>query len=82
VPQVAPDHRQDLTVARGTDVVGALNWVASVLNLPTLADSGNDGVGQGMETPIKQPAVGQVLVADNHVYFTTTAAGDTPLSTT
>jgi hypothetical protein len=68
VSQVAPGHRHDLTVARDADVVGALNWAASALDLPTLADSGYDGAGQGIKTPIKQPAGGQVLAADNQAY--------------
>jgi DDE superfamily endonuclease len=70
VSQVAPGHRHDLTVARDTDVVGALNWAASALDLPTLADSGYDGAGQGIKTPIKQPAGGQVLAPDNQTYNT------------
>jgi hypothetical protein len=53
VSQVAPGHRHDLTVARDADVVGALNWASSALDLPTLADSGYDGAGQGIKTPIK-----------------------------
>jgi hypothetical protein len=68
VSQVAPGHRHDLTVARDADVVGALNWASSALELPTLADSGYDGAGQGIKTPIKQPAGGQVLAADNQAY--------------
>jgi hypothetical protein len=68
VSQVAPGHRHDLTVARDADVVGALNWASSALDLPTLADSGYDGAGQGIKTPIKQPAGGQVLAADNQAY--------------
>src|SRR3954454_3740 len=61
VSEVAPGHRHDLTVARDAGVIGALNWAASQLDLPTLADSGYDGAGQGIKTPIKQPAGGQVL---------------------
>ena len=68
VSQVAPGHRHDLTVARDADVVGALNWASSALDLPTLPDSGYDGAGQGIKTPIKQPAGGQVLAADNQAY--------------
>jgi hypothetical protein len=68
VSQVAPGHRHDLTVARDADVVGALNWASSALELPTLADSGYDGAGQGIKTPIKQPVGGQVLAADNQAY--------------
>jgi hypothetical protein len=68
VSQVAPGHRHDLTVARDADVVGALNWASSALDLPTLADSGYDGAGQGIKTPIKQPVGGQVLAADNQAY--------------
>ena len=68
VSQVAPGHRHDLTVARDTDLIGALNWAASALDLPTLADSGYDGAGQGIKTPIKQPAGGHVLAPDNQTY--------------
>ena len=59
VSDVAPGHLHDLTVARDTGVIGALNWAASQLDLPTLADSGYDGAGQGIKTPVKQPADGQ-----------------------
>jgi DDE superfamily endonuclease len=64
----APGHRHDLTVARNAEVVATLNWAASALNLPTLADSGYDGAGEGIKTPIKQPADGQVLAVDNQAY--------------
>ena len=43
----------DLTVARDAGVIAALNWAASQLDRPTLADSGYDGAGQGIKTPIK-----------------------------
>jgi hypothetical protein len=69
VSDVAPGHLHDLTVARDTDVIGALNWAAAELDLPTLADSGYDGAGQGIKTPIKQPS-GQVLAPDNKAYNT------------
>jgi len=36
-------------------------------SLPTLADSGYDRAGQGIKTPVKQPAEGQVLAPDNQV---------------
>jgi DDE superfamily endonuclease len=68
VSEVAPGHLHDLTVARDAGAVGALNWAATQLDLPTLADSGYDGAGQGIKTPVKQPAGGQVLAADNHAY--------------
>ncbi|MER7276381.1 hypothetical protein ABT369_18210 [Dactylosporangium sp. NPDC000244] len=55
---VSPGHRHDLTVAHEHDVLGALYWAASQLNLPTLADSGYEGAGQGVHTPYKQPADG------------------------
>jgi hypothetical protein len=64
----APGHRHDLTVARDAGVVGALNWAASQLALPALADSGYDGAGQGVKTPVKQPAGGQLLAPDNQAY--------------
>ena len=67
--EVAPGHLHDLTVARDTGVIATLNWAASQLDLPTLADSGYDGAGQGIKTPIKQPA-GQSLAPDNQAYNT------------
>jgi hypothetical protein len=70
VSEVAPGHLHDLTVARDAGVVGALNWAAAELDLPTLADSGYDGAGMGIKTPIKQPADGQVLAQDNQAYNT------------
>jgi len=70
ISEVAPGHRHDLTVARDTDVIGALNWAASELDLPTLADSGYEGAGQGIKTPIKQPADGKPLAPDNRAYNT------------
>jgi DDE superfamily endonuclease len=71
---VLPGHRHDLTCARTVGVLGALYWSASQLNLPTLADSGYDGTGQGIHTPIKQPGNGQVLAPDNQTYNTTLRA--------
>lgn len=70
VCDVAPGHLHDLTVARDGDVIGALNWAAAELDLPTLADSGYEGAGQGIKTPIKQPAGGQSLALDNQAYNT------------
>jgi hypothetical protein len=70
VSEVAPGHLHDLTVARDAGVVGALNWAAAELDLPTLADSGYDGAGMGIKRPIKQPADGQVLAQDNQAYNT------------
>jgi hypothetical protein len=66
--EVLPGHLHDMTCARATGVLGALYWSASQLDLPALADSGYDGAGQGMHTPIKQPAGGQVLAPDNQTY--------------
>lgn len=65
---VLPGHRHDLTCARTVGVLGALYWSASQLGLPTLADSGYAGTGQGVHTPIKQPGNGQVLAPDNQTY--------------
>src|SRR3954447_10764573 len=70
VSDVAPGHLHDLTVARDAGVIGALNWSASQLDLPALADSGYDGAGQGVKTPIKQPTDGQVLAPDSQAYNT------------
>jgi DDE superfamily endonuclease len=68
VSDVAPGHLHDLTVARDAGVIGALNWAASQLALPTLADSGYEGAGQGVKVPAKQPAGGQPLAPDNQAY--------------
>jgi hypothetical protein len=65
---VAPGHLHDLTVARDAGVIAALNWAASQLDLPTLADSGYDGAGHGVKVPVKQPVGGQVLAPDNQAY--------------
>ena len=35
VSDLAPGHLHDLTVARNAGVIGALNWAASQLDLPT-----------------------------------------------
>ena len=70
VSDVLPGHRHDLTCARATGVLAALYWSASQLDLPTLADSGYDGAGQGVHTPIKQPGHGQALAPDNQAYNT------------
>ena len=40
------------------------------MHLPTLADSGYEGAGQGINVPFKQPADGQVLAPDNQAYNT------------
>lgn len=68
VSDALPGHRHDLTVARETDVLGTLYWAASQLHLPSLADSGYEGAGQGIHTPIKQPSGGQVLAPDNQTH--------------
>jgi hypothetical protein len=68
VSDVAPGHLHDLTVAREAGVTGALNWAASQLDLPTLADCGYEGAGQGIKVPVKQPVGGQVLAPDDHAY--------------
>nr|WP_256095532.1 transposase family protein [Micromonospora carbonacea] len=60
-----PGHLHDLTCAQRLDVTGALYWTASELRLPTLADSGYEGAGQGIHTPCKQPADGRRLAVDN-----------------
>jgi len=49
-------------------VLGALYWAASQLNLPARADSGYEGAGHGVYTPIKQPADGKNLAVDNRAY--------------
>ncbi len=61
---VLPGHVHDLTAAEDHDLLGALYWAASRLDLPTLADSGYQGAGHGVHTPTKQPANGNVLDPD------------------
>lgn len=54
VSDVAPESIHDLTAAR-EQVLGAVYWAASHLDLPTLADGGYHGAGIGVHTPVKQP---------------------------
>jgi hypothetical protein len=68
VSDVLPGHRHDSTCARAAGVLGALYWSASQLGLPALADSGYEGAGHGIHTPIRQPGNGQVLAPDNQTY--------------
>jgi hypothetical protein len=63
-----PGHLHDLTCAQHLDITGALYWAASKLDLPTLADSGYDGTGQGIHTPYKQPNDGRRLAVDNRTH--------------
>jgi hypothetical protein len=63
VSDVVPGSIHDLTAAR-EQVLGAVYWAASHLDLPTLADGGYDGAGIGVHTPVKQPTNGQVLDLD------------------
>jgi hypothetical protein len=63
VSDIMPGSVHDLTAARD-QLLGALYWAASHLDLPTLADGGYDGAGIGVHTPVKQPPAGQVLDID------------------
>jgi DDE superfamily endonuclease len=49
-------------------VLGALYALASRHNIPTLADSGYEGAGHGVLTPVKQPADGTTLAPGNRTY--------------
>ncbi|WP_237110647.1 transposase family protein [Nonomuraea sp. MG754425] len=65
IGQGEPDSVHDLSAAR-THVLGALYTAAAVAaELPTLADSGYNGIGIGVHTPIKQPQGEQILRPDN-----------------
>ncbi|MFI5960351.1 transposase family protein [Cryptosporangium sp. NPDC051539] len=68
VSEVFPGHLHDQTVATDSGALGALYWAAAHLDLPTLADLGYEGAGQGVHTPIKKPAGDQVLDTDNRTY--------------
>ncbi|WP_307936844.1 transposase family protein [Salinispora arenicola] len=59
--EAMPGHLHDLTCAQQQGITAALNWAASELDLPTLADSGYEGAGQGVKVPIKQPTGRQQL---------------------
>jgi hypothetical protein len=63
-----PGHLHDLSCAQAHDILAALYWAASQLDLPTLADAGYQGTGAGIHTPYKQPADGARLAADNRAY--------------
>ena len=66
--EVVAGHDHDLTAARDAHLLGALYWAASQLNLPTLADGGYQGAGQGIHVPYKQPGDGNVLAVDHLAY--------------
>lgn len=66
IAEVEPGSVHDLTAAR-THVLGAL-YAAAAAGLPTLADSGYDGAGIGVHTPIRQPEGNQILSPDNRTY--------------
>jgi hypothetical protein len=68
VGDAMPGHLHDLTCAEQQQVLAAAYWAASQLHLPTLADAGYEGAGQGIYTPIKQPTGGRKLVVDNRTY--------------
>ena len=84
VSDVAPGHLHDLTVARDAGIIGALNWAASQLDLPTLADSGYDGAGQGIKTgqpglqhpAPRHPLPGRTWLRPAHRPLASTPAGD------
>jgi hypothetical protein len=63
--EAMPGHLHDLTCAQILGVTAALNWAASELGLPALADSGYDGAGHGIKTPVKQPSDGRRLDVAN-----------------
>lgn len=69
VSDVVPGSVHDLTAAR-EQVLGALSWAASHLDLPTLADFGYQGAGIGIHTPLRQPPGGGELDTDSHTYNT------------
>ncbi len=68
ISDALPGHLHDLTCAEAHQVLAAACWAASQLNLPTLADCGYEGAGHGVHVPIKQPADGRQLAADNRAY--------------
>jgi hypothetical protein len=63
-----PGHLHDVSCAELQDITGVLCWAASQLDLPTLADCGYEGAGQGIHVPVKQPSDGRNLAIDNRTY--------------
>jgi hypothetical protein len=66
VSAVEPGSVHDLNAAH-EHALGAL-YAAAGRGLPTLADPGYEGAGQGVFTPFKQPADGRQLGFDNRTY--------------
>jgi hypothetical protein len=66
VSDVAPGSIHDLRVARD-QVLGSL-YAAAARGLPTLADSGYEGAGHGILSPVKQPTDGHRLHINNRSY--------------
>ena len=66
VSDVQPGSVHDLTAAR-EHLLGAL-YKAAADGLPTLADSGYEGAGIGVFTPVKQPRGGQVPDTGTRTY--------------
>ncbi|GAA3572625.1 hypothetical protein GCM10022419_061920 [Nonomuraea rosea] len=66
IGEVEPGSIHDLSAAR-THVLGAL-YAAAATGLPTLANSGYEGAGISIHTPIKQPDGNQILSPDNRAY--------------
>lgn len=66
ISEVAPGSVHDLRVAQD-QVLGAL-YAAAARGLPTLADSGYEGAGRGVYTPVKKPSDGHPLHINNRAY--------------
>jgi DDE superfamily endonuclease len=66
ISDVAPGSVHDLRVAE--EVVLANLYALAARGVPTLADSGYEGAGQGVYTPVKKPADGHRLHANNRTY--------------
>jgi hypothetical protein len=67
ISHVEPGSTHDLTAAR-EHLLAALYAAAGQNGLPTLADSGYEGAGRGVYTPVKHPTDGQVLDIDTRTY--------------
>jgi hypothetical protein len=59
VSPVRPGREHDITCARAHGLVGALNRLAEVLGIDTLADLGYENAGPGFRHPVKRPKGGQ-----------------------
>lgn len=60
VSPVRPGREYDTTCVRIHGLSGALNWLATVLDIPALAGLGYENAGDGFRHPVKRPKGGEL----------------------